>query len=119
MLRRNLSLFAPPELELQRFQLMCLAWLAPHSFRYALANCGEAPMTNVDSNTTYGKAGTAAETKEIVFNEIRSRWGKFSEDDLSALKDSNDLVRQLAAKYGIENTQAQRDVDALLNGRRI
>jgi hypothetical protein len=76
-------------------------------------------MTNAGSNATHGKAGTAAETKEIVFNEIRTRWGKFSDDDLSALKDNNDLVRQLAAKYGFENTQAQRDVDALLNGRRI
>ena len=76
-------------------------------------------MTNVSSNTTHGKAGTAAETKEIVFNEIRTTWGKFSDEDLFALKDNNDLVRQLAAKYGIENAQAQRDVDALLNGRRI
>jgi hypothetical protein len=76
-------------------------------------------MTNVGSNASHGKAGTAAETKEIVFGEIRTRWGKFSEDDLSALKDNNDLVRQLAAKYGIESAQAQRDVDALLNGRRI
>lgn len=76
-------------------------------------------MTNVASNKTQGKAETAAETKEIVFKEIRTTWGKFSEEDLSALKDTNDLVNQLAAKYGIENTQAQRDVDALLNGRQI
>jgi hypothetical protein len=76
-------------------------------------------MTNVASNRTPQKAGTAAETKETVFNEIRTTWGKFSEEDLSALKGNNDLVTQLAAKYGIENTQAQRDVDALLNGRQI
>jgi hypothetical protein len=76
-------------------------------------------MTNAGSNTAHGKTQTAAETKEIVFKEIRTTWGKFSDEDLSALKDSSDLVRQLAAKYGIENTQAQRDVDALLNGRRI
>jgi hypothetical protein len=76
-------------------------------------------MTNIASNRTREKAGTAAETKEIVFSEIRTTWGKFSEEDLSALKGNNDLVTQLAAKYGIENTQAQRDVDALLNGRQI
>ena len=76
-------------------------------------------MTNVSSNATHGRSQTAAETKEGVFNEIRTTWGKFSEEDLSSLKDNNDLVRQLAAKYGIENTQAQREVDALLNGRRI
>jgi hypothetical protein len=76
-------------------------------------------MKNVAFNATRLKGGTAAETKEIVFNEIRTTWGKFSEEDLSALKDNNDLVTQRAAKYGIENTQAQRDVDGLLNGRRI
>jgi hypothetical protein len=76
-------------------------------------------MRNVTSNTTQGRVGTAAETKEIVCNEIRTTWGKFSEADMSALKNNNDLVTQRAAKYGIENTQAQRDVDALLNGRQI
>jgi hypothetical protein len=34
-----------------------------------------------------------------------------------ALKDNNDLVMQLAAKHGLE--KAQRDVDALIQGRQI
>jgi hypothetical protein len=73
----------------------------------------------IASNATVGKAGASTEAKEVVFEKIRTTWGKFSEEDLSALKDNNDLVTQRAAKYGIENTQAQRDVDALLKGRQI
>ena len=73
----------------------------------------------IASNTAQGKAGASAEAKEVVFKKIRATWGKFSEEDLSALKDNNDLVTQRAAKYGIENIQAQHDVDALLNGRQI
>jgi len=44
--------------------------------------------------------------------------GKFSEQDLSALKGNDDLVTQVASKYGLEKAQAQRDVDALLKGHR-
>jgi hypothetical protein len=47
------------------------------------------------------------------------KWGKFSDQDLSALKDNNDLVTQLAAKYGLEKAQAQRDVNVLTKGRQI
>jgi hypothetical protein len=45
--------------------------------------------------------------------------GKFSEDDLSALKSKDDPVNQRAAKYGLEKSGAQRDVDALIGGRQI
>jgi uncharacterized protein YjbJ (UPF0337 family) len=76
-------------------------------------------MTNVASNATIAKPKTAAETKETVFKEIRTTWGKFSDEDLSALEGNSDLVTQLAAKYGLEKAQAQRDVDALLKGRQI
>jgi len=76
-------------------------------------------MTNVTSNTSAGKPETAAETRQIVLKEISAKWGKFSEQDLSALKGNDDLVTQLAAKYGLEKVEAQRDVDALLKGRQI
>jgi hypothetical protein len=76
-------------------------------------------MTNVASNAAATKLETAAETRQVVLTEIRAKWGKFSEQDLSALKGDDDLVTQLAAKYGIETTQAQRDVDGLTKGRQI
>jgi hypothetical protein len=76
-------------------------------------------MTNAASNATAAKLEAAARTKQTVSNEIRSKWGKFSGQDLSALKDNDDLVTQLAAKYGPDKAQAQRDVDALMKGRQI
>jgi hypothetical protein len=75
-------------------------------------------MTNVASNATAANL-EAARTKQTVCNEIRSKWGKFSDQDLSALKDNDDLVTQLAAKYGLDKAQAQRDVGALMKGRQI
>jgi hypothetical protein len=76
-------------------------------------------MTNVASSATAAKSETAAETRQAVFKEIWTTWGKFSEQDLSALNGNSDLVTQLAAKYGLEKLQAQRDVDALMKGRQI
>jgi hypothetical protein len=67
------------------------------------------PYTNSPSNVSFetnfkaGQATSAAETKQIVIKEIRAKWGKFSEDDLSSLKNKNDLVTQRASKYGLEN----------------
>jgi hypothetical protein len=76
-------------------------------------------MTSTTSNATAAKPEMTAETKQIVLKEIGSKWGKFSEQDLSALKGNDDLVNQVVAKYGLEKAQPQRDVDALLKGRHI
>ena len=34
----------------------------------------------------------AAEIRQIVLKEISAKWGKFSEQDLSALKNRDDVV---------------------------
>jgi hypothetical protein len=77
-------------------------------------------MANAPSNTnaTSGQSQSAAE-KQIVLKEIGAKWGKFSEQELSALKNKDDLVTQIVAKYGLEKSQAQRDVDALMKGHQI
>ena len=77
--------------------------------------------SSVALGTTFkaGQALSAAETKRIVIKAIRAKWGKFSEDDLSSLKNKDDLVAQRAAKYGLEKSLAKRDVDALMNGRQF
>ena len=72
-------------------------------------------MTSVASNTS----AASAETRQIVLKEIRAKWGKFSEQDLSALRSNDDLVTQVVAKYSRETGQVQRDVDALLKGRQL
>ena len=76
-------------------------------------------MTNVASNTSAAKPESAAETRQIVLKEIGAKWGKFSEQDLSALKGKDDIVSQVVAKYSLDKAQAQRDVDALLKGRQV
>ena len=78
-------------------------------------------MMNASSNTNAnaGQSPSTGETKQIVLKEIRAKWGKFSEEELSALNSKDDLVTQLVAKYGLEKSQAQQDVDALMKGRQI
>ena len=76
-------------------------------------------MTNAVSNTSTAKPETAAQSKQMILKEVGAKWGKFSEQDLSALKGKDDLVNQVVAKYGLEKGQAQRDVDALLKDRQI
>ena len=53
----------------------------------------------------------------VVMKDISAKWSHFSEQDVAALKGKADLVTQVAAKYGLEQAQAQHDVDALLKGR--
>jgi division protein CdvB (Snf7/Vps24/ESCRT-III family) len=60
-----------------------------------------------------------AEAKQIRLKDISSRWGKFSEQELDALKSKDDLVTQIVAKYSIDKAQAQSDVDAVMKGRQI
>jgi hypothetical protein len=78
-------------------------------------------MTGIpsNSNTSSATPATPAETRQIVLKEVGGKWGKFSEQDLSALKGKDDLVAQVVAKYSLDKAQAQRDVDILLKGRQI
>ena len=55
----------------------------------------------------------------MVMQDIRAKWSHFSEQEVSALKGKADLVTQVVAKYGLEQAQAQREVDAVLKGRQI
>jgi hypothetical protein len=75
-------------------------------------------MTNPPSNLDAATAKSETST-QIILKEIGAKWNKFSEQDLSALKSKDDLVTKLVAKYGLDKTQAQRDVDALLKGRHM
>jgi hypothetical protein len=78
-------------------------------------------MTNVAS-TSAVKAGTSTETRQIVLKEIGAKWNKFSEQDLSALKNKDDVVTQVVAKYGIDTETDRRNsrviIDACIPFRR-
>jgi hypothetical protein len=75
-------------------------------------------MENSAATDSAAKSPTPEQnTQRAVMKEIRAKWSHFSEQDVAALKGKADLVSQLAAKYGLEQAQAQKDVDALLKGR--
>jgi hypothetical protein len=60
-----------------------------------------------------------AEVKAMIGKDIRAKWDKFSEHDVSSLKSKDELVTQVVAKYGTEKGQALREVDTVLSGRAL
>ncbi len=71
-------------------------------------------------STNTQPAGTPSETSAKGMRpEIAAKWGKFSTQEISDLKDKDDLVAQVQTKYGIDKAQAQRDVDAFAKGRAL
>jgi hypothetical protein len=51
--------------------------------------------------------------------EIEQKWGRFDAQEIAALKDNDDLVTQLQAKYQLDKVKAQTDVDAFAHGRQL
>ncbi len=75
-------------------------------------------MENSTTDTA-AKSNMPDQHKLAVMKDIRAKWNHFSEQEVSALKGKADLVTQVVAKYGLEQAQAQREVDAVLKGRQI
>ncbi len=73
--------------------------------------------TVTGATNTRAQTHTPAEVKAMIGKDIRAKWDKFSESDVTALKNKDELVTQVVAKYGTEKVQAGRDVDAVLKGR--
>jgi hypothetical protein len=79
-----------------------------------------ATNSNLTPNAAPASPTTShVDTKKILLTEIGAKWNKLSEQDLSSLKGSDDLVTQVVAKYGLEKIQAQMAVESLLKGRVI
>ncbi len=51
--------------------------------------------------------------------EIQKQWSKFTYAEVAALKNRDDLVAQVQAKYQLDGPRAQRDVDAFAKGRQL
>jgi hypothetical protein len=58
-----------------------------------------------------------AHDKKLLRDDIGAKWGKFSAEELTALKDNGDLVAQLVAKYGLEKDAATHDAETVVQGR--
>ena len=76
-------------------------------------------MNPVTSKTTSAGAGNPAEARQILLEDISAKWGKFSEQELGALKNKDDLITQVVTKYEMDQAQARRDVEAVMKGRQI
>jgi hypothetical protein len=85
-------------------------------------------MTNQPTNANVGASTGApksqeqtpgADPKQALLKDIRVKWDKFTEQELRGLKNNDDLVGRVVAKYGVDKAQAQRDVDTLRAGRNI
>ena len=58
-----------------------------------------------------------SQSRLIILEEIRHKWNRLSEQELSALRNSNDLVMLLQAQYGLSKRYAGWEVDSLLKCR--
>lgn len=72
-----------------------------------------------NSAATNSNSASQNTDKSAVMKEICAKWSKFSEQDVAAIKGKADLVSQVVTKYGLPQTQAQSEVDALLKGRQV
>ena len=80
-------------------------------------------MTDQASTATTNAAATtrmqdnAIEAKKLLRADIGSKWSKFSAQELTDLRDNDDLVTKLVTKYGLEKDAALRDAAAVVKGR--
>ncbi len=70
-------------------------------------------------NAATQNSGNSSSNRPIILKEIGAKWNKFSDQELSLLRSRDDVVKQVQGKYGLNQQQAQRDVDALLKGRQL
>ena len=68
---------------------------------------------------TINQPASTAGSNTGMRSEIQVRWAKFTSQEVSALKNKDDLVAHVQTKYSLDKAQAQRDVDAFANGRQL
>lgn len=71
------------------------------------------------SENTQSTAAKTPAASSGMRGEIQQKWGKFSDQEISAIKDNDDLVAHVQAKYSLDKAEAKRDVDAFAKGRQL
>jgi hypothetical protein len=69
--------------------------------------------------TEHANAATNTSNTGGMRSEIAQKWSKFSETEIAALKNNDELVSLVQAKYALDKTQAQMDVNAFAKGRQL
>ncbi len=75
--------------------------------------------TGGSTNTSMQQQDQGANAKQTLLKDIRTKWGKFTDQELKDLKSNDDLVNHVVAKYSLDKAEAQRNVDELRAGRNI
>ena len=57
--------------------------------------------------------------RDALLNALVSKWRRFTWRELYGFENSDELVAQIVARYGVKQDVARRDVDILLNGRTL
>jgi hypothetical protein len=57
------------------------------------------------------------EGKQLLLKDIAGKWSKFSEAEIAAFTNRDELVTGVQSKYSLDDTQAGREVDSVLKGR--
>ena len=60
-----------------------------------------------------------AYARQLLLMDIQITWNRLTREEVAALKDRDELVMLLVARYGLESETARRDVDVLLGGRTL
>jgi hypothetical protein len=71
------------------------------------------------TDNTRSESSTSQAAGAGMRGEIQQKWGKFSAQEIAALKDKSDLVTQVQSKYQLDKARAQSDVDAFAKGRQL
>jgi hypothetical protein len=80
-------------------------------------------MTNINEQksnsdmTNKAADAKATDANATLGKDIRAKWDKFSEIEVSAMKSEDDLVSQLVAKYSIDKAQAETQAKSVVAGR--
>ncbi|MGI9410615.1 MAG: hypothetical protein ACR2OV_11115 [Hyphomicrobiaceae bacterium] len=56
---------------------------------------------------------------EAMRTEIQREWGRFSSEEVAALKDNQELASMLRKKYRLGRFEAEKIVEAFAGGRQL
>ena len=76
-------------------------------------------MNTVNPSTASMGIGTTAQNTQMLLREIGAKWSKFSDQELVELKSKDDLISQVAAKYGFDRARVRRDVHLIMRDHQI
>jgi hypothetical protein len=76
-------------------------------------------MTVAYGTSSPDLSNRTADARRALHAAIKARWSKFTDFELGALADTDDLINQVALKYGLEPARARREVEGLLKGRKL